>query len=71
MPIRIVKQKKENSQDIAKRFIKTVKKSGVLLEMRKKAYNKREKSRNLLKRSALVRIKRRQDFEELKKMGKI
>lgn len=71
MPIKVVKQKKENSQDIAKRFIKTVKKSGVLLEMRKNAYSKREKSRNLLKRSALVRIKRKQNFEELKKMGKI
>lgn len=71
MPVRIIKQKKENSQDVAKRFIKAVKKSGVLLEMRKKAYRKRVKSRNLQKRAALVRIASREKYEMLKKLGKI
>ena len=71
MPIRIVKQKKENSLDVAKRFIKTVKKSGVLLEMRSKAYKVREKSKNMKKRSALNRIASQERFEQLKKLGKL
>jgi len=56
---------------VAKRFIKTVKKSGVLLEMRSKAYKVREKSKNMKKRSALNRIASQERFEQLKKLGKI
>lgn len=71
MPIRIIKQKKENSADVAKRFIKTVKKSGVLLEMRSKAHKVRVKSKNMRRRAALNRIASQERYEKLKKLGKI
>lgn len=71
MAIKINKKSKENSQDLAKRFTKAVKKSGVLLEMRKKAYVKREKSKNLKKRVALRKIQLRAEYEQKKKLGKV
>ena len=71
MPIRIIKQKKENSADVAKRFIKSVKKSGVLLEMRSKAHKVRVKSKNMRRRAALNRIASQERYEKLKKLGKI
>lgn len=71
MPIKISKKTKESSQDLAKRFTKAVKKSGILLEMRKKAFAKREKSKNLKKRTALRKIQLRKDYEIKKKLGKV
>lgn len=71
MAIKITKKTKESSQELAKRFTKAVKKSGVLLEMRKKAFATREKSKNLNKRSALRRIQLRENYEQQKKLGKI
>lgn len=71
MPIKIIKQKKETSQDVAKRFIKTVKKSGMLLELRKKSFQTREKSHTLKKRNALIRLENKAKYESLRKMGKI
>lgn len=71
MPIKIIRQKKENSQDVAKRFIKTVKKSGILLEMRRKAFQQRQKSKTICKRNTLTRLDNKKKYETLKKMGKI
>lgn len=70
MPIKIVRRPKESSQDVAKRFSKTVKKSGILLEMRKKAFKIRAKSDKVKKKSALRRIELRKKYEKLKKLGK-
>jgi len=69
MPVRITKQGKETAQDTAKRFIKAVKKSGMLLEMRKKAFTKRKKSKNMRKRAALMKITAKSKYEKLKKLG--
>ena len=71
MPIKLRKQEKESSQDLAKRFSRTVKKSGILLEMRKKAFFTRKKSENMKKESALRRIKKREAYLQLRKMGKV
>ncbi len=71
MPIKVTKKPKESSVDLAKRFSKTVKKSGVLLEMRKKAFFIRKKSDNMRKRSALRKIKLKETFLLKRKLGKI
>ncbi|HNZ83880.1 MAG TPA: hypothetical protein PLA41_00185 [Candidatus Pacearchaeota archaeon] len=71
MAIKITKKTKESSQELAKRFTKAVKKSGVLLEMRKKAFATRVKSKNLKKRGTLRKIQLRENYDQQKKLGKI
>jgi len=55
MPVQVVKKERESSQSLAHRFTKTVRQSGVLLEIRKGQYHKRTKSALAQKRSALRR----------------
>ena len=71
MPLRANRQDKESPQNLIRRFSQKIKKSGILLEARKKQFRKREKSSQLRKRSALRREKKRREYEKLKKLGKI
>ena len=71
MPLRANRQGRETSQNLVRRFSQKIKKSGILLEARKKQFKKREKSSQLRKRSAMRREKKRKEYEELKKLGKI
>jgi len=70
MPLKVQKQGKESSQNIIRRFIQRVRKSGVLVEARKKQFKKRPKSRPLIKLSALRREEKKQEYLEMRKMGK-
>jgi len=56
MPVQVTKNQKETSQNLVHRFTKTVRQSGVLLEIRKGRFYKRAKSALIKKRSALRRI---------------
>lgn len=56
MALKVTKKEKETSQSLAHRFTKTVRQSGVLLELRKKQYHKRAKSALAKKRSAIRRV---------------
>ncbi|GMX58548.1 MAG: hypothetical protein MCSN_2020 [Candidatus Microsyncoccus archaeolyticus] len=69
--MKIQKQQKETSQSLVYRFTKAVQKSGVLTEARKRRFQERDKSDNLKKRAALVKIGKTKKFEKLKKLGKI
>ena len=60
MVIEVRKKDRESSQNLVHRFTKTVRRSGLLLEMRKRQFHKRAKSSLAKKRSALRR-------EDLKK----
>jgi ribosomal protein S21 len=68
--MKIQKQQKETSQSLVYRFTKAVQKSGVLTEARKRRFQERDKSENLKKRAALVRVEKTKKFEKLKKLGK-
>lgn len=59
MPINVVKKDRETSQNLVHRFTKTVRQSGVLLQIRKGQFFKRAKSDLANKRSALRRVKSR------------
>ncbi len=54
--LKVVKKDKETSQSLAHRFTKTVRQSGVLLQVRKGQFHKRAKSALAKKRSALRRV---------------
>jgi len=71
MPLKANRQGRESSQGLVRRFSQKLRRSGILLEARKKRFKKREKSSQLKKRSALRKEKKRQEYQKLKKMGKI
>lgn len=70
MPLKVEKQSRETSQSLIYRFTKKIRKSGILLEVRKRMFKRREKSKQLKKRSALRREQKKKEYKELKKLGK-
>ncbi|MDD2909564.1 MAG: hypothetical protein ACOX0B_03240 [Minisyncoccales bacterium] len=64
------KTQKETSQSLVYRFTQAVKKSGILVEARKRKFNERKLSRNLLKRKALIREEKKKEYLKNKKLGK-
>jgi len=71
MPLKTEKQNKESTQSLIRRFSRKMKKSGILLEARKKRFVKREKSPQLKKRTALRRNELQKKYEKLKKLGRL
>ncbi|NQU82898.1 MAG: 30S ribosomal protein S21 [Parcubacteria group bacterium] len=71
MPLKVQKQGRESSQSIVRRFTQKLRRSGILVEARKNRFYKRTQSAQLRKRSALRRAKKKQEYTELKKLGKI
>lgn len=67
--MKIQKQLRETSQSLVYRFTKAVQKSGVLVEARKRRFTKRNKSENMEKRAALVKVAKKKEFEKAKKLG--
>ncbi len=69
--VEITKQGAENSLGTIRRFTRRVQGSGVLRRARKIRYFKRNDSGFVKKSQALNRIKKREAYEELVKLGKI
>jgi len=70
MPLKVEKQARESSQNLARRFAQKVRKSGILLEAKKRRFKKRPKSRQLKKRSALRREAKKAEFARKKRLGR-
>jgi len=70
MAIEVRKKDKENAQNLAHRFTKTVRQSGLLLQIRSKQYAKKQKSDLAKKKSALRRIKLVAERKRLEKLSK-
>jgi len=70
MPVQVTKKDKESSQNLIHRFTKTVRQSGVLLEVRGRQFKKRAKSALAKKRSALRRVHLRAEKKRLDKVSK-
>ena len=70
MPVQVTKKDKETSQSLAHRFTKTVRQSGVLLQIRKMRFFKRSKSALVKKRSALRKVEARAERKRVEKMSK-
>lgn len=71
MSIKVQKQKQESSQSLIYRFNKAVQRSGVLIEVRKRKFTERSKSKNLQKRAAVIREAKKKEYQLLKKQGKL
>jgi len=70
MAIEIRKQDRENNQSLVRRFSKRLKQSGVLLNKRKTAFYKREKSAQMKKKAILRRLEKREEYAQAVKLGK-
>lgn len=69
--IKVEKDKYESVQSLLYRFSRAVQKSGILIEAKKKRFREKQKSKDLRKKAALLRIKKNKEYEKLKKLGKI
>jgi hypothetical protein len=70
MVLEVRKKDRETSQNLVHRFTKTVRQSGVLLQVRKGQFHKRAKSALAKKRSALRRVERRIEKIKADKLAK-
>ena len=70
MPVQVTKKDKETSQNLVHRFTKTVRQSGVLLQIRKGRFYNRAKSDLAKKRSAIRRVEVRAEKKIAEKLAK-
>jgi ribosomal protein S21 len=71
MVIEVNRQQNENNQSLIRRFTKSVKKSGVLIQARKIRYRIKPKSDQLKKKEALKKKELSKEYQEKRKLGKI
>lgn len=69
--VEVVKGPNENNISVLRRFSRRVQGSGILPKVRSKRYTDRVKSENVRKAKTLARIKKREEIQELIKMGKM
>lgn len=70
MALEIKKNERETSQNLVRRFSRRMKQSGILLRARRARFKKREKSRQMRRKSALRREQLKKEYEQMEKMGK-
>lgn len=70
MALEVKKKEKETSQNLAHRFTKTVRQSGILLQIRSGQFRKRAKSALAKKRSALRRVELKIEKIKAEKLAK-
>ena len=70
MVLEVRRKERESSQNLVHRSTKTVRQSGILLDLRKKRFHKRPKSVLAKKRSALRRVGLRIEKKREEKLSK-
>lgn len=70
MTVEVKRRERENNQSLIRRFSRTIKKSGVLIQARKIRFKKKSKSDELKKREALKKVELRKEYKEARKLGK-
>ena len=70
MSLKIYKKERETSQNLIRRFKKAIHRSGILVEKRKRTFHKRQKSKNLKRKSALRKNKIKKEYKKLERLGK-
>lgn len=71
MHLEVLKQERETSQSLVRRFGRRVQQSGLLVRARKLRYRKKIKSQGAQKRAALRREEVSKEYQKLKKLGKL
>ncbi|MBT5338381.1 hypothetical protein HN858_00385 [Candidatus Falkowbacteria bacterium] len=71
MAIEVKRKKGETFEAFVRRFNRRLMQSGVVLEFKKRLYNRKDMSRNLQKADKISRKEYREKKEYLKKIGRI
>lgn len=69
--VEVKKNSGEHSMGMIRRFTKRVQGAGILPRTRAIRYRKRVKSRNVQRRQKLLKLARKEKYDELVKLGKI
>lgn len=69
--VEVSKNNNENAISLIRRFTKRVQGSGIIPRVRSIRYNKRQPNRSKIKKSALVVLKMREEYQLLDKLGKL
>ena len=69
--IEVVKGSSENNLSVLRRFQKRVQGAGILMKVREKRYSERVKSENVKRAKTLSYLKKREQTNELLKLGKL
>lgn len=69
--VEVTKTGTENVLSTIRKFTRRVQGTGLIRAVRNNRYYKRDTSKSVQKKSALKRIKRRDDFQQLLKEGKV
>ena len=69
--LKVDKKEKENSRQLAGRFIRGLRRSGLIYRAKKARFNERPKSDKLKKKTALRKIRIKEERKELEKLGKV
>lgn len=67
--IEVKRRKGESAEGFLRRFSRKVQQSGVIIEVKKRKFYTKTKSRNLVRKSALRRQEKRKEYTYLEKMG--
>lgn len=68
--VHVIRKEQETSSAFVRRFMQRVQSSGILKEVKKKKFFKKEINRNLRRSAALEREVKRKHYLKLRKMGK-
>lgn len=69
--VEVEKHNQESTANLIRRFTKRVQGSGIIQRMRKERYYKREKSDQVNKMAKLKKLRGKEVYERLLKLGKI
>ena len=69
MTVEIKKKEGETTASLLYRFSKRVKQSGILLEAKKRRFRRRFPNKRKIKESALHRLKKKNEFKRVQKLG--
>ncbi len=69
--VKITKKPNESAGALVRRFSQQVHRSGVLTEVRSRKYREKPKSKTQTKKAVIAKVKRRETYNKLKRMGKI
>ena len=61
----------ENSANVVRRFQKRVQEAGILPKVRSLRYNQRELSPLKVKKGKLIKLRGKEEYDRLKKLGKL
>lgn len=70
MALEVKKKEKESSQNLVRRFTKRIKQSGILKRARKTMFKQRTKSQTMVKRAALRREIKKEEYQKIQKLGR-